>query len=57
VVYREGVGQGGGGRRSPGRRGTGEGRWPTVDVEVLHHQEEGMKGEAPRMWAESGRRR
>jgi hypothetical protein len=32
-------------------------RWPTVGVEVLHYQEEGMKDEAPRMWAESGRRR
>jgi hypothetical protein len=29
-----------------------------VDVELLHHQEEGMKGEAPRMRAESkGERR
>jgi hypothetical protein len=57
-------------RHSPGRRGTGDGRrrrqrqcaaaflvgewWSTVGVEVLHHQEEGMKGEATRMRAESG---
>jgi hypothetical protein len=60
------------GRHSPGWRDTGEGRWrlwrrcaaafpvgerwPTVGIEVLHHQEEGMKGEAPRMRAESDRR-
>jgi hypothetical protein len=31
-------------------------RWPTVSVEVLHHQEEGMKGEALRMQAKSGQR-
>jgi hypothetical protein len=29
-------------------------RWPTVGVEVLHHQEEGMNGEVLRMRAESG---
>jgi hypothetical protein len=59
VAYGEGARQGGGGRCSPGWRGTDEGRqwWPTVGVEVLHHHEEGMKGEAPRMRVESNWRR
>jgi hypothetical protein len=72
VAYGEGDGQGGRGRHSPGWCGTGERRWwlrrqcaaafsvderwPMVGVEVLHHQEEGMKGEAPRMRVKSGRR-
>jgi hypothetical protein len=73
VAYGEGAGQGGGGLHSPRWRDTSEGwwrlrrwcaavflvdeRWPTVSIRVLHHQEEGMKGEAPRMRAKSGRRR
>jgi hypothetical protein len=67
VEYREGAWQGGGGWRSPRRHCTSEGRWCVVafpvcekwlmvGVEVLHHQEVVMKGEAPRMRAESGRR-